>query len=341
MATIININVSPSLLPSGNRAFGRSEPLPVKVEPIPNRAFFPVYFDDLTPIPDQIFTRAKNCKKGQACGNSCISLSKTCRKDLTPAQKAPAKEAKTQTKTKKSNKQQNDTFQGIQSLVDHQLIDIVSTRLSDSVTTDPAIINDLAQTYLGGGGNIRPLIVRRDGPENFEVVSGGVEFLAAQKAREINPMFEMTRAVILDDYPPEKQSAINQQLKLLEKIKREVPETPPSPANQQKKGVETLLDYSLIDIDSTAIATPPKATKKLINDLAQSYLESGGNLNPLVVKRNGPENFEVVSGGVEFLAAQRAKELNPKFEMARAIILDAKREADVLKQIQILETIAP
>jgi hypothetical protein len=97
MPTIININIGGSpLLPSpGDRAFKHIPTLPI-------RAFTPTYFDGLTPIPDQIFTRAKNCKKGQACGNSCISLAKTCANNLTPAQKLPANKvvAKTVSKSK-------------------------------------------------------------------------------------------------------------------------------------------------------------------------------------------------------------------------------------------------
>ena len=119
MPTIININIGGSpLLPnqSGERAFNYlpdPEPIPVVVEEfdfLSEREFSPAYYAGLTPIADQIFTRAKNCKKGQSCGNSCISLAKTCASDLKPPQKPPAIAAQ---KATKSNKKQADS-QGYQ-----------------------------------------------------------------------------------------------------------------------------------------------------------------------------------------------------------------------------------
>jgi hypothetical protein len=112
MSTIININIGGSpLFPneSGERAFKylpNPEPIAVTVEEfdfLSEREFTPRYYVGLTPIPDQVFARAKNCKKGQACGNSCISLAKTCKKNLTPGQKPAAKNAWVKTKSKKSS----------------------------------------------------------------------------------------------------------------------------------------------------------------------------------------------------------------------------------------------
>ena len=104
MTTIININV-------GGMPLNQERAVPVietrSLEPgfdfLSEREFTPRYYLGLTPIPDQIFTRAKNCKKGQGCGGSCISLSKTCRKTLTSGQKGAAKNAWVATKGKKSS----------------------------------------------------------------------------------------------------------------------------------------------------------------------------------------------------------------------------------------------
>jgi lambda family phage portal protein len=43
-------------------------------------------------LPPTSEKRAKNCKKGKACGNSCISQAKQCRKDLSPAATAASKD---------------------------------------------------------------------------------------------------------------------------------------------------------------------------------------------------------------------------------------------------------
>ena len=111
MPTIININIGGSPLPNqpGERSFRYlpdPEPIPVEGDEfdfLSEREFTPRYYVGLTPIADQIFTRAKNCKKGQACGNSCISLAKTCKKNLMVAQKPAAKNAWVKTKGKKSS----------------------------------------------------------------------------------------------------------------------------------------------------------------------------------------------------------------------------------------------
>jgi hypothetical protein len=103
MSTIININIggSPLLPDSGNRAFEYFPRSPVTVEDFDYqelRAFTSAYFAGLTPIPDQVFTRAKNCEKGQACGSSCISRLKVCRKRLGSwIQKQKAKKAQDKT----------------------------------------------------------------------------------------------------------------------------------------------------------------------------------------------------------------------------------------------------
>lgn len=44
--------------------------------------------------------KGKQCKKGQVCGNSCISMAKTCRKGLNGAQKEKAKTVKAKTSSK-------------------------------------------------------------------------------------------------------------------------------------------------------------------------------------------------------------------------------------------------
>jgi len=101
--------------------------------------------------------------------------------------------------------------------------------------------------------------------------------------------------------------------------------------------IENLLNFQLIDIVS--IQSPVSRAEfsaEKIENLAQNFLRSGGNIKPLIVKRISPEEFEVVEGHFEFYAAKRAREVNQFFEMVRAIILDVKNQDGVLEQINLL-----
>ncbi len=101
--------------------------------------------------------------------------------------------------------------------------------------------------------------------------------------------------------------------------------------------LKNLLDFQLIDIVSTQspVASSHFSTDE-IEALANNFLKAGGNIHPLIVKRVGVEDFEVVEGHLEFYAAKRAREINKYFEMVRAIILDKKNQDDVLEQFNSL-----
>lgn len=97
--------------------------------------------------------------------------------------------------------------------------------------------------------------------------------------------------------------------------------------------IENLLDIQLFDIVSLSSSEPrSKFSKKEIDDLAHNYLEAGGNVKPILVQRIDLENFEVVSGHLEYYAAVRAREINDDFELIRGIV--AKKDNQALLQQQ-------
>ena len=78
-----------------------------------------------------------------------------------------------------------------------------------------------------------------------------------------------------------------------------------------------------------------------LEKLARLILESGGLINPIIVRRNGMDAYEIVDGDFEYYAAARAKEIEPlKGETIGAFILEEENEELLLKQLEILRKTA-
>ncbi|MBK1989587.1 hypothetical protein A0J48_018950 [Sphaerospermopsis aphanizomenoides BCCUSP55] len=72
--------------------------------------------------------------------------------------------------------------------------------------------------------------------------------------------------------------------------------------------------------------------------LADSILESGGILKPLLLKKIGFEKYEVIGGHFEYYAAVRAREKNPnRGEIVNAFIIPAEKDDAVLNQVAFLK----
>jgi hypothetical protein len=74
-------------------------------------------------------------------------------------------------------------------------------------------VNRLADEMLKTGGNIRPIVVRRVNPVEFELVRGNLEYLAAKRAQEINPQFTGVKAFIAE---PKNIDSVLRQLDILD-----------------------------------------------------------------------------------------------------------------------------
>jgi len=74
-----------------------------------------------------------------------------------------------------------------------------------------------------------------------------------------------------------------------------------------------------------------------IEQLADSILKNDSLLRPLILKQTGIENFVVLDGHLEFYAAVRAREKNPRqAEMVNSFVIPPKDESTVNEQINFL-----
>jgi archaellum component FlaC len=74
-----------------------------------------------------------------------------------------------------------------------------------------------------------------------------------------------------------------------------------------------------------------------LEKLAQVILELGGLINPIILRRNGMDSYEIVDGDFEYYAAAKAREINPKKgETIGAFILEPENEELLLEQVQAL-----
>ncbi|MEG4802272.1 ParB N-terminal domain-containing protein [Microcoleus sp. ARI1-B5] len=74
-----------------------------------------------------------------------------------------------------------------------------------------------------------------------------------------------------------------------------------------------------------------------LDKLARLILDSGGLINPIIVRRTSMDAYEIVDGNFEYYAAARAKEIEPlKGETIGAFILEPENEELLLEQLEIL-----
>lgn len=75
-----------------------------------------------------------------------------------------------------------------------------------------------------------------------------------------------------------------------------------------------------------------------LDRLADLILESEGLIRPLVLKQTGIDKYTVIDGHLEYYAAVRAKEKNPrKGEMVNAFEIVAKSESIITRQLEVLK----
>jgi signal recognition particle GTPase len=99
-----------------------------------------------------------------------------------------------------------------------------------------------------------------------------------------------------------------------------------------------MAEYYLIDVKSIT-STAPRSQFRVdeLESLAQSILEAGGLLSPLLLKQTGAEKYEVLAGDREYYAALRAKELNPRQgEMVNAFVIPPKEQEAAAQQVAVL-----
>jgi hypothetical protein len=95
----------------------------------------------------------------------------------------------------------------------------------------------------------------------------------------------------------------------------------------------------MVDVESVTSNVPRSNFEEAdLEILADMILESGGILKPLVLKKIGFEQYEVVDGHFEYYSAVRAKEKNSsEGDMIGALIISSEQEDIVLRQVATLK----
>lgn len=99
------------------------------------------------------------------------------------------------------------------------------------------------------------------------------------------------------------------------------------------------MKHYLVDVARISSEEPRKTfDSQMVERLADSILESGGLLEPLVLVASGPEKFKVVDRHLEYWAAVRAREKNPqKGEMVNAYVIVPEKAIPVGRQLGVIK----
>ena len=80
--------------------------------------------------------------------------------------------------------------------------------------------------------------------------------------------------------------------------------------------------------------------KSDIQELAELILEAEGVIRPITVRPTGIDSYEVIDGHLEYWAAVRAKEINPRDgERIGAFVVEGKKAEAIEKQVKLLNKI--
>lgn len=101
-------------------------------------------------------------------------------------------------------------------------------------------------------------------------------------------------------------------------------------------------DFRQVDVKAiTANSQRSDFSEEEINRLADAILENEGIIRPLVLKRSGIDSYNLIDGHLEYYAAVRAREKNPRLgEVVNTLIVNPKKEEAVEAQLSILNSVA-
>ncbi|NJN74842.1 MAG: hypothetical protein HC799_19690 [Limnothrix sp. RL_2_0] len=97
--------------------------------------------------------------------------------------------------------------------------------------------------------------------------------------------------------------------------------------------------YYLVDVVSISSTKPRSSySEQVIDRLARNILSSEVLVRPLLIELVDVESYQVVFGHLEYFAAVRARELDPrKGEMVGAFILNSNNQSSLKEQMEILD----
>jgi hypothetical protein len=225
------------------------------------------------------------------------------------------------------------------------LLELSGVSDNTGLVQSSARVDALARSIIASG-ETQPVIVRQINAVKFEVVGDNLTYLAAKRAEELDPKnaYEVRAVFVKPDSELEKlylsqQRALEEVKKLSSDAVIESTSTGKSAFKIFNKA-EDSRPYS-VDLESITTSRGGAYNKEAVETLARSFLESGQNIRPIVVRRTGTETFEVIRGNLEYLAAKRASEIDPRFEAVNSYIVDAGNEAALLAQLDILDDVLP
>jgi len=101
------------------------------------------------------------------------------------------------------------------------------------------------------------------------------------------------------------------------------------------------MKFYTVDVKNITCDVPHSSfDNHVLDSLADMIIESGGIIRPLILKPTGLETYTVVEGNLEYYAAVRAKEKNPRqCEMVNAFVISPKSEETISQQIAALKGI--
>lgn len=101
-----------------------------------------------------------------------------------------------------------------------------------------------------------------------------------------------------------------------------------------------MIEFFTVDVVAISSNQPrSKFDAATIETLADAILAGGGLVRPLILKLSGIEEYTVISGDLEYYAAVRAREKDPRqAEMVNAFVVNPKTEAMIIQQLTQLDT---
>ena len=101
------------------------------------------------------------------------------------------------------------------------------------------------------------------------------------------------------------------------------------------------LTTSLVDIDNISSPVPRSQFSEAdLGNMAEKIIESGGLVQPIILKRTGIETCEIVEGHFEYYATLKATEIDPdRSDMIRAFIIEPDKEEVIKEQLELITSI--
>jgi hypothetical protein len=99
---------------------------------------------------------------------------------------------------------------------------------------------------------------------------------------------------------------------------------------------------SSIDLDMIVLPSQDSSQfqSNQIEHLANLFLQAGGTVKPILLRRVSPISFEILEGYFEYFAALKAQEIDDQFTAIRAYVVPTELESTILEQYNFLRSLA-